>query len=324
MITNSGKWSLQARSARRYDIFIYGLGFETRSTAVVSHVDEDCKTFALKMPEFRIHAYEKNVRFAKTRQHIVISDFEHFVGETLPTIFRRQDQKSLRIGFDISSVNRIMLTEVVMQIARQARQSDVVEIIYCPAAYAEPSWAFPQIERLGPISPAFSTLGDQTKPLCLILGAGFEAGTSMGIINQLEPRLSYCFWGTGVDSRFDRAAHRANFDFEFGVYNTRVTSYDITDPKGAFSTIESTIFGLSQTYRIIMIPMGPKIFTLLTLLVGVTYLGEIAIWRVQHNRMNSPDSLPNEYCIWSRLDIPQLQSSIMREQEILYSGVWGN
>lgn len=318
MITKSGRWSLHAGRPRAFDLFIYGLGFETRSTAVVSNIeDEKCRVFALKMPEIRIHAYDKNVRFASTRHHIVVTNFESFLNETLETVFERRDEKPFKVGFDISSVNRIMLTEILLQLSRLLRQNDELEVIYCPAAYAEPSWAFPQIERLGPISPAFSTLGDQTKPLCLILGAGFEAGTSMGIINQLEPRLTYCFWGTGVDARFDRAALRANFEFEFGVYNTRTSSYDITDPKGAYSMLESAVFGLSQTYRIIIIPMGPKIFTLLTVLVGMSYLGEIAIWRVQHNRTNSPDSLPNEYCVWSRLDIGQLQTSAADQRRML-------
>lgn len=319
MITKSGKWSLRNLSSKQYDLFIYGLGFETRSTTIPSLIDRQSKIFALRMPDIRIHAYERNASLARTRQHIIISNFETFISETLPTIFARSETKALKIGFDISSINRIMLTEILMQLARLARVEDEVEVIYCPAAYTEPNWTFPQIERLGPISPAFSAIGDQTKPLCLMLGAGFETGISMGIVNQLEPRLSYCFWGTGVDARFDRAAHRANFDFEFGAYNTRAISYDITDPKGAFSTIESTVFGLSQTYRIIIIPMGPKIFTFLSVLIGMSYLGEIAIWRVQHNRQNSPDSLPSDYCIWSRLDIAQLKGSATKEKEILYS-----
>src|SRR5262249_6807148 len=156
-----------------------------------------------------------------------------------------------------------------------------------------PDWQFPQIERIGPINAAFSSMdADPNKPLCLILGLGFEAGTSMGLISQLEPRLSYCFWGTGIDARFDKAVRRANFEFDFGDFHTKEVQYSIKDPKGSLEQLESVIYGLRRTYRTIIIPMGPKLFTFLSILVGMTYLGAVAIWRVQHTPDSPLDAAP--------------------------------
>jgi hypothetical protein len=108
----------------------------------------------------------------------------------------------------------------MLNIVRWCRAIDEIFIYYCPAAFNEPDWSFPRIESLGPVRGEFSAYNaDPNKPLCLVLGLGFEPGVAMGIISQLEPKLSYCFWGSGVDGRFDKAVRHANFDFDFVGFN---------------------------------------------------------------------------------------------------------
>ena len=139
----------------------------------------------------------------------------------------------------------------------------------------------------------------------------------MGMISQLEPRVSFCFWGTGVDSRFDRAVRRANFNFDFDEFNTKAIAYNIKDPKGAFSQLESVVYGLMRDYKIIIIPLGPKLFTFLTALIGMTYLGNVAIWRVQYRRANPPDSLPGQNYVSAVLDTELLRAFAIRERIVL-------
>ena len=206
---------------------------------------------------------------------------------------------------------------MLVAISRYASAQDDIEILYCPAAFDEPAPQFPCIEKLGPISGAFSAFdADPAKPLCLIMGVGFDAGVSMGIISHLEPRLTYCLWGTGVSKEFDVSVKRANFDFEFAGFDTKVLSYDLRDPVGAFQMLESVTYGLRRDYRIVVIPMGPKLFTLHAALIGIAYFGEVAIWRVQHTRLDPPDSLPGAYCIRTRLMADLLAQFAQREQSL--------
>lgn len=317
MILDGGQRSFSTISKIAYDYFIYGLGFETRSPRIASEIGASSKIIALRMPERQIHAWKKNIAFAHTRKHIVHSKFSEFISGTLPGIFAKA-KKPLHICFDISSVNRIILAETVMQLARLCRADDRIDIVYCPAAYREPDWQFPQIERIGPINSTLSSIEtDVNKPLCLLLGAGFEAGIAMGLISQLEPRQSYCFWGEGIDSRFDRAVRRANFNFDFGGFNTKPIPYNIKDPKGAFLQIESAVYGFTKAFRVIIIPMGPKLFTFLTTLICMSYVGQVALWRVQHSQVNPSDSLPNEYCIWTKLNPAMLMTFAKQEREIM-------
>lgn len=315
MIRDGGRRSLSAFREADYDIFIYGLGYESRSTAIAALIRPQSRIIALKMPEMRVHAYENNLNLATKRNHIVATQFEDFTARTLPRLFDRSD-RPLKVCFDVSSVNRVMLVETLTQLARLCRSSDQIDVVYSPAVFQEPDWQFPQIERLGPINYTFSSIeADPNKPLCLLFGAGFEAGVSMGLIHQLEPRISYCFWGSGVDARFDRAVRRANFDFNFGGFNTKPIAYNINDPKGAFLQLESILYGLVRTFRVIIIPLGPKLFTFLATLQGMAYLGEVALWRVQHSRLEPPDSLARDHCIWSQLNSDMLIDFASRDRE---------
>jgi hypothetical protein len=260
MIAIGGECAFEVLKQRGFDAFFYGLGFESRSTQIVSHILAEGKVFAIRMPALHIHSYDRNVQFARTNRHRLVDDFETFLVQELPALFQKR-KGPLRVGFDVSSVNRLMLIEMLNQLALLATPEDLIELYYCPAAYFEPKWLFPQIEQLGPVDGLLSGFNsDPSKPLCLIFGMGFEAGVSMGIISQLEPGISYGMWGKGVDDRFDAAVSRANFNFDFPGFNTEILSYNVKDPKGAFELLENVVYGLARDYRVIIVPMGPKLF----------------------------------------------------------------
>lgn len=300
MILHGEALSSAAVSSSEYDLCLYGLGFETRSPFVAGLLNSR-RTIALQMPRIDLHAFERNVAFAKTRKHHIISDFYSYLDNELSSHFARST--SLTIAFDISSLNRVMMLAILTRLARLVRPSDKLEIYYCPAAYAPPDWRFPQIEKLGPVSHDFTAYDARPDlPLCLVMGLGFEPGVSMGIISQLEPRMSYCFWGSGIDRRFDRDVKRANFDFGFPGFTTRSVSFPMENPQSSYLLLESLTAGLLDRYNIIFVPMGPKLFSFLAGLVGLTYRGKVAVWRVQQRRSLPPDARPGEKLIVAQLD----------------------
>lgn len=319
MIGHGEAVSFAKLRSNKFDVFVYGLGFETRSTKIAESLGTAARTFAIRMAGPTIHSFKKNLEFAHTRKQIVIDGADVSTQDVIVTAINRSRRNDgpVRIGFDLSSVNRLILFDVLTGIARSVRKEDEVSVFYCPAAFEEPQPQFPCIEKIGPINGTFSAFdADPAKPLCLLMGVGFDAGVSMGIISHLEPRLTYCLWGTGISKKFDDAVRRANFDFEFPGFNTRVLDYDIKDPVGAFQKLESITYGLRNDYRVIAIPMGPKLFTLHAALLGIAYFGEVAIWRVQHSRSEPPDALPGNFCIRAHLYTDLLSQFAMRERSL--------
>lgn len=302
MISGGGITSISEPHVLRADVLIYGLGFETRSTYVARRATAS-RIVALRLPRVNIHRYDENVRWAETRKHWIVNDYREFAEDHLKTLIDRS-ACPVSFIFDISSVTRSIMAAVLLALHRHCRPEDSVSIIYAPAQYAEPDMSFPQIEKLGPVSGHFSSFdADPARPLCLMLGLGFEPGVSMGIISQLEPRMSFCFWGAGVDSRFDSAVRKANFDFDFAGFSTRQVRYRLDDPRGSFDLMESITYGLLKSYNVIIVPMGPKLFSMFALLLGVKYSGKIAVWRVQQRKSYPPDAAPQGNIIVAKIDM---------------------
>jgi hypothetical protein len=306
MIIASEAIGHESLARREYDVCFYGLGFETRSTHVAGVLRSRC-VYALQMPKIDIHSYEKNISFARSRNHQIVTDFTKFLESEVQGVF--SGQKAISVAFDISSLNRTMMMSLLVKISEFIRSNDLLDIYYSPAAYREPDWKFPQIDKLGPVIPEFTAYNaNPLLPLCLVLGLGFEPGVSMGIISQLEPKLSYCFWGSGVDAQFDKDVKKANFEFNYPGFHTKAVSYPVKDPRASYFMMESLTAGLTERYSVLFVPMGPKIFSLLTALIGLTYRGRVAIWRAQERKLSPSDAVPG-----SEVVVASIDTAILRE-----------
>ncbi len=309
MILEGGRINSNRLNEISCDVLVYGLGFEQRSTFACSRANSK-RVIALKLPKVNIHHLEMNVEFAKTNGHVVVDGGKDSIDQIIGDLFT-QSTSPVDIVFDISSVNRLIMLAVVMAIGRSCRADDKVRILYCPSAYKEPDRRFPRLEKLGPISAELSSFAsDPAKPLSLMIGLGFEPGIAMGIISQLEPTISYCFWGSGIDNRFDAAVRNANFQFDFAGFLTREVRYLLNDPKGSYDLIESVTYGLAQKHNVIIVPMGPKLFSFLSILIGVKYLGQVAVWRPVQDRRDAPDALPSRVCIVATVDVSALKAAL--------------
>lgn len=289
MIKSSGMFPLSDFVREELDVLVYGLGYEVRSTVLASKYTGF--TLAIRMQGPAIHASERNQSFARTSKHIVLH--EDLIDLKKAILAKIERSETLRIGFDISSVNRAVLFDLLSFLAASVRETDSLICYYVSAKFQEPDSRFPQIESFGPSSSVFSGFqSDPTLPLCLILGAGYEAGVSMGMISQLEPRISYCFWGSGNDGRFDRLVKRANVDFKYPGFDVKALEYPLQDARSAFGILESLTYGILKNYRVVIAPMGPKIFSLLAALVAMEHFGMVAVWRVKHSHMTPSAAVP--------------------------------
>ena len=76
--------------------------------------------------------------------------------------------------------------------------------------------------------------------------------------------------------------------------------------------MEGLTYGLINDYNIVIVPMGPKIFSFFSLLLGLLYPGQLAIWRVEQSRDVPPDAKPAAFVVWSKLDCLLLKERLMK------------
>ena len=150
-----------------------------------------------------------------------------------------------------------------------------------PGEFHEPKTEFPAIEQIGAVIPELSGFSaDPELPIGVVAGLGYEYGLAVGLINRLEPRLTVCFRAVGHDPRYEEACRIANLDFDFGGNPTEVGSYPIRNPAVAFDYLENVVYGMSKSFRVVIVPLGPKLFAALATLIAIKNFSIVSVWRV--------------------------------------------
>ena len=223
-----------------------------------------------------IIALDRNTDFVKEYVSFFRDEFPGLLQVLSDSLARRP-----RIALDISSMNRTMMAEALFAMMRLRSHIDSVELMYVPGEFKQPKSEFPEIERIGAVIPELSGFSaDPELPIGVVMGLGYEYGLAVGLINRLEPRLTVCFRATGYDVRYEDACRHANLDFDFGCSNVELGSYPLIDAASAYRHLENVVFGMTKGFRVVVVPLGPKIFAALAILIAIKNVGTVAIWRV--------------------------------------------
>jgi hypothetical protein len=95
---------------------------------------------------------------------------------------------------------------------------------------------------------------------------------------MLEPNKAWIFKPKGVDPKFDTAMKRANQHIE-DIFDVSAFTYDIVEPTFARGRLEALLNAVHRSFRLIIVPFGPKIFAWLA--VSTIVFGErneVGIW----------------------------------------------
>jgi len=110
------------------------------------------------------------------------------------------------------------------------------------------------------------------KKRAMLLGLGHEAGVSDAIFKEVKPDLVYLYYADPpVDKRFVEKLFVNNH----GVINStpirNLIAYPIHNGQEIYQNLIDTILPLRSEYAITLIPQGPKVFSLASMLVQIGY-----------------------------------------------------
>jgi hypothetical protein len=303
----SSKTELLNNSTCDVDVFIHAVGFEKRARAAFSSViDDSAEAISLLFPRESRFSFTDNVQFSRSRGSLLVEDFSNFFRTNFAShveTLRDRLGRPPRIAVDISSMNRTMIAETLLSLLRIRTSLQSIELMYVPGKYQEPKTEFPEIEQIGAMIPELTGFSaDPELPVGAIMGLGYEYGLAVGLINRLEPRLTVCFRAVGYDRRYEDACRRANLDFDFGYNATELGSYPLLDAMIAYRHLENVVFGMTKSYRVVIVPLGPKIFAALAVLLAIKNIGTVAIWRVAA-RAEAVDVQPSNDLLRVALDL---------------------
>jgi hypothetical protein len=283
----------------KYDLSLGTVGFEKRSRFLFSeHSIESACRIASAFEDRNVLSFEDNLAFFRGAGFKVethnLQEFAEFFLRSL----RKADESpkleandAVRVCVDISTMSRSRMAAIFEVLLNSDWQHEVaVDFVYSIAKYCDPPSAPTFIVSAQPISNSFS--GWSVAPdasTCAVFGVGYEPDQVIGTIEYLEPGFVWAFVPDGPDPRFAQAVEKVNQPLWLDIPSECVVRYKIDEPFNTFVSLESIVYSLSRKHRPILIPFGPKIFTIQCLLAAVIHSPAVAVWRISGGESTDPE-----------------------------------
>jgi hypothetical protein len=282
--------SAEALSAN-YDLMFVTCGYESRATHIWSRFTGRVEHLAvLDYGCDGVHSYDTNRLLLGSQvsswidldgpevAERIAANVSERMAELANDASLCSDGAPVRVFVDVSSCSRSVLANLLLALAAPHDRRVLLTCGYSISDFYEP----PESELPSSISePVIGALSgwshDLSKPPCAIIGLGFEPGRALGSIDYLEVPEVRLFLPQGPDDRFEFAVLAANrlLTDEVG----QPLRYQVRDPEDAFQKLGSLVGGLLPRFRPIIIPLGPKIFATLSMLLALRLFPQICIWR---------------------------------------------
>lgn len=278
----------------QFDLFIGTLGYETRSSHLARHgLINAHRKVAIAFPEDDYAAYLSNRDFLTKSDFEIISKDSTVLSKFLSSSVEGHSVDAGRefsILVDISSMSRPMLADIVYELSMvEAVNSLSVTFVYLPAEFVKENAEHSPVSVTEPVTPNYAGWTSMPeRPITAVVGLGYEQDLALGTIEYLEPTGVWAFVPSGEDRRYDDAVKQANRNLTEMLRDERVMRYQVDAPARVHAILENLVFGLLQTSRPILVPFGPKVFSLCCFLIARTYAPQITVWRVSGETFAKP------------------------------------
>ena len=298
-------------------ILIGALGYEARSSQFMLSEDLDSydEILIFDYQSDNLHSYEinksiyKNSLEGRAKRCSSKSEILH----ELERVGKNFQVSGFEISVDFSSLDRGLIADLVLAIYRNRSVIGSVEVLYFPQTFSKPELKLETVTKFGPISPEFSgSSRSSTQKLCMIVGAGYEFGKVIGAQDRLEPDEIYVFSPVGTDPQFEDAVEKANYEFEFIGDVENVINYNLLDPEETFSSLFELVRHKKSTHRVLLLPMGPKILAVFSLLIAVRFHPDVRVWHYSTHRPDGPQ-ISNAIASGQRISLKFASAAIFGE-----------
>jgi hypothetical protein len=276
------------------DMFITSLGFESRSTLVASKFeDHGCRKLALVNKNvIKDFSYKENYQYLKDQGFDIIELTSEI--PDLDSLFQSLSGDSLNVAIDCTNMPPLWYYEFFSWFDRKQIGDGKVRmrIGYTPAAYVRQSGSL-KVKKI------FDFLKDDVRPsqakkTALILGLGQEKQVSDSIFSLINPDLVYLFYADPpAEKRFVEKVLVNNHKLINEAPIRNLIAYPLRNGQAIYQSLINTILPLRDEYSIVLIPHGPKIFSVVSILVHLGY-PDIRISYPLFKKQATADRLPKD------------------------------
>jgi hypothetical protein len=283
----------KAELRSHYDLIYAVLGYEARARYAMEQLrPKGSEKVAWGFGVQEEMAYQENLRFFKKQGFdcTPISENAHALQfSNVLSDIRSTRTENVGVLVDISSATRRRLAEVMWELACHSAQKSIsADFLYTLAQFQRPSKRNTRNSDAGPVSSAFAGWwSEPERPIAAVVGLGYEEDKALGMVEHLQAPDVWTFEPRSLVSEYTAALELANKRLIELVPEAHHLSYSVEQPYQTFLALESLVDGLSRDWNTILVPFGPKIFTLISMLVALRRQG-LPVWRVSAGVLQRP------------------------------------
>lgn len=254
------------------DLFITTLWHEARSTTVSRAVENlDCRRIVL-VPETIAHSfsYHENLKYFETR------GFEKYSSEDevpcLEKFIVPEKNADFRLLIDCTSMQPTWYHAFFNWFSEMQGEYGHVTLRFAitPGAYDATETPRKLKDIKGFLN--FEKKDSTEKKNAILLGLGHEKRVSDSIYKILDPDLLILFYADpAVSKSVVEETFVNNHKLIESTHIRNLKPYPLFNGQVTYQTLVDTVLPLRQDYNLIVIPYGPKIFSLASLLLSLAY-----------------------------------------------------
>jgi hypothetical protein len=268
-----------------YDLAIATIGYEDRSSYFWRTVGPAAaSSFAFGFAEHEVLSFQKNLAYYSQAGFTVDlpdgSGYRSAVEAALLT--SAPDKEMTRVVMDISSLTRDRIAVACECFEEHASKRAVeVDFVYYLAAFQRPGKRIKQNAYAGPVLPSFAGWWRYPElPVAAVIGLGYEENKALGAVDLLQvPEAIWTFMPESAVKEYDAELLLANSELLKRVPEDHRVTYTVEDPSRTYKGIAALRQSISDLYNVVLLPFGPKIFGLASILVGLAD-HHTAVWRI--------------------------------------------
>ncbi|MFO7669772.1 MAG: hypothetical protein R6W31_08950 [Bacteroidales bacterium] len=178
--------------------------------------------------------------------------------------------EELKITMDCTSMPQHWYYEIFSWFAEDNRLTSAhLRLVYTMAAYVEEGSAL-KVRKVREFLKVKTNIRGRKR--ALILGLGQETGVSESICRIVKPDLLYLFYADPpVEKQFVEKVFVNNHPVINDISIRNLISYPVFNGQIIYQTLTDVILPLRNEYSITIIPQGPKIFSVASMLLQMGY-----------------------------------------------------
>jgi len=254
------------------DVFVTTLGYESRCTHISQLLEHlDCKKVALFSKQIlKDFAYEENRKYFLSNKFALMEVDPHV--PELASLLDSLNGKDLGIMIDSTSMPPSWYYQFFKWVNDHQELQGLVRIriVYTMANYVNMESSI-KVKAIRNFLDA-EIKNSVKKKKALVLGLGQEKNIGESIYKLIKPERHYLYYADPpVEKRFAEQTFINNHSLISATPIKNLISYPIRNGQAIYQSLINTILPLRNDYSIILVAHGPKIFSVVSILIHLGY-----------------------------------------------------